>query len=235
MNSRPIPGPRWAIFARVYTCLVRASSLCAGWCGVSACRVMFLLAAFAGTDLKAQQADVSARNWQAQPYRYLVLDQDIRDTLTDFGRNLGLPITLTEAVQGRVRGQIQAATAGEFLDALARSNGLVWYFDGSILNISSDSELQTRVVPTAAGGGQLVVQEIERLGLRDPRFALRVSGDGSVITVSGPPAYIATVGQVATAIQPEPLADRDDPRVRVFRGGRNLEIATVPEVVGGGP
>lgn len=168
----------------------------------------------------------AAPQWFGQPYEYVVLDQDIRTTLTEFGRNLGLPVVLSDAVSGRVRGRIEADKAGQFLERLATANGLTWYFDGSVLHISADREFVTRVIGSGRLSGEAVAQQMRDLGLADGRFSLRAPRTGNVITVSGPPAYISVVGQVVERMQPEPVVAGDDPRVRVFRGGVMTEVVS---------
>ncbi len=166
--------------------------------------------------------------WFADPYDYVVLDQDLRDTLTEFGRNLGVPVVLSDAVKGRVRGRVESKLAGEFLQRLASSNGLTWYFDGSVLHVSADTEFVTRVFDTGKLNGAMVSARMRELGLEDARFSVRSSRDGRVITASGPPAYVAAVDQLVQRMQPEPVVAGDDPRVRVFRGGIAPEIVFAP-------
>lgn len=160
---------------------------------------------------------VAAPDWSETPYDYVVLDQDIRATLTDFGRNLGIAVSLSDAVSGRVRGRVEGATAGEFLDRLTDSNGLNWYFDGAVLHVSTAAEYATRVVPTGGLRSDRLIEEMARLDLADARFGIR--GGGDTLSVSGPPAYVSMVRDFVQNMQPAPAApDGDDPRVRVFRG-----------------
>lgn len=167
-------------------------------------------------------------DWAATPYEYVVLDQDIRATLTDFGRNLGLAVSLSDAVKGHVRGRVEAQTAGDFLDRISEANGLNWYFDGSILHVSAASEFATRIVATEGADGAAVLPELQRLGLADDRFGIRQSGH--MISVSGPPAYVETVRGFIAGMRPATVAAQgDDPRVRVFRGRVGNEETPIPQ------
>lgn len=173
------------------------------------------------------KAFADAPEWSDIPYDYVILDQDVRLTLTEFGRNLDIAVSLTDAVKGRVIGQITAKTAEEFLQRLSEQNGLTWYFDGSVLHVSAASEYVTRLVPASGHGSADIIGGMQELGLADERFSIRSAGDGSMISVSGPPAYIATVEQYLNGIQPRRTASGDDPRVRVYRGGLGSEeVAT---------
>ncbi len=169
---------------------------------------------------------IASPAWFDSSYNYVVLDQDVRVALTEFGRNVGLPVVLSDAVNGRVRGRIEAKSAGEFIDRLAATNGLVWYFDGSVLHVSADKEFITRVIDAGRLRGDVVANEMQNLGLADERFSLRAARNGNVITVSGPPAYINVVSQLVERLQPEPVVAGDDPRVRVFRGGVMTEVVS---------
>lgn len=176
----------------------------------------------------ATTADATVPQWFATPYDYVVLDRGIRDTLTDFGRNLGLAVSLSDAVKGRVRGRVEAETAGEFLNHITEANGLNWYFDGSVLHVSAASEYATRVITTEGVGSAAVLRQMQQLGLSDERFGIR--GDGDLLSVSGPPAYVQMVRDAVRNMQPAPaVADADDPHVRVFRGRTNRDDATTPE------
>jgi type II secretory pathway component GspD/PulD (secretin) len=173
--------------------------------------------------------------WFAHPYQYVVINQDLRGVLTEFGRNVGVPVILTDKVGGRVRGQAaertnggSEQTAGGFLQQLAEANGLTWYFDGSILYVSTDQEFSTQLVEGEKLRLDAVVAEMKRLSLLDERFPLRSADNAGPISVSGPPAYVAVVRQVAEKLRPPPppVPDEGWP-VRVVRGGAPEEIVRV--------
>lgn len=171
-------------------------------------------------------AQAASPPWFDAPYRYVVIDQDVRSILSEFGRNLGTSVTLSDGVEGQVHGAIRGTSAGPFLNDLTAANDLVWYFDGSILHVSAQAEQATRTIPTPGVEAGAVVREVRRLGLDDKRFALRAAPGGNAVTVSGPPAYRTAVEEVARATEPRPVLARDDPRVRVFRGGLPTETVS---------
>jgi type II secretory pathway component GspD/PulD (secretin) len=154
------------------------------------------------------------------PYKYLVIDQDIEGVLVEFGRNVGLTVDVSDRVKGRLRGQISTATAREFLDGLCESYGLVWYFDGTTLNVNSKSEIRTELV----GIGQLspdeATKKLSALGIADAQFPVRTTEDTGVLSVSGPPPFLTRVKQTLTAMGRRLREDNDgdEIRVRVFRG-----------------
>lgn len=163
-------------------------------------------------------------DWSAKPYSYILINQDIRDALKEFGRNLNIPVSLSDRIRGQVKGEVRAETAGAFLTKLAEANGLIWYYDGSILYINPSEEFATQIIDAGRANGAMVIEEVKRLNLMDDRFSIKSTPNAPALRVSGPPAFIAMVQQVVSTVQPPPLATADDPRVRVFRGGQNNEI-----------
>ncbi len=182
---------------------------------------MFAITLFAATC----PAHAGNPGWYDSRYSYVLIDQDVRDALQEFGRNLSVPVLLSDKIRGQVRGEIRDKTAGGFLDKLTRANGLIWYFDGSVLHINTSDEVSTQIINIGRANGEAVIAEIHRLDLMDDRFSVRATANAPVLRVSGPPPFIAMVKQVAASVQPSPTAQMDDPRVRIFRGGQRDEVA----------
>src|SRR5262245_19815314 len=168
--------------------------------------------------------------WTNMPYKYLIIDQDIRDVLIEFGRNIKVPTKLSTAVTGhRIRGSIsskQKLTASAFLQNLCESYGLVWYYDGSSLYIATDDEVKTELVKLNDVKSSVVLRKIVDLGLSNPRFAVRGTDDGNMLSVSGPPAYRSQIRDLVLKLQNDyherPAREDklyDTPTVRVFKGG----------------
>ncbi len=164
--------------------------------------------------------------WPAGPYKYVVIDQDVKGVLTEFGRNIGVPVDLSEQVKGRLRGRLAVATAREFLDKLCESYGLVWYFDGAVLHVNAKAEIRTELISIGRLPPGEVSEKLNALGIADPRFPVRSTQDNGVVSVSGPPPFVSLVRQTLTALAPpSPVREDshgDEIRVRVFRGGAML-------------
>ena len=137
--------------------------------------------------------------WSARPFQYVVLKQDVRGILAELGRNAGVTVILSDKVGGRVHGKVveraknesAPPTAGEFLNRLAEANALTWYFDGSILYVSADQEYSTQFIEVGTLKPDAIVAELRRLSLMDERFSVRSAANAGLLSVSGPPAFIA--------------------------------------------
>ncbi|MBD9524732.1 type III secretion protein [Ensifer sp. ENS02] len=181
------------------------------------------LATFAGS------AQAEHLDWMNRTYEYVVINQDIRGALAEFGRNMHVPVLCSDRVRGSVRGDVRAKTAIEFLERLADGNGLVWYFDGSVLHVSLAEESITEIVNLGRIDGTAVIDEVRRLNLMEDRFRLEIGASPSALRISGPPAFVAVVRQVIKTIEPTPQLEGSDPRVRVFRGKRDGEVAVTAQ------
>jgi type III secretion protein C len=163
--------------------------------------------------------------WPAGPYKYLVIDQDVKGVLSEFGLNIDVPVEVSDQVKGRLRGRLPAASAKEFLDGLCESYGLVWYFDGAVLHVSAKTEVRTELISIGRLPASEVTAKLSTLGIADPRFPVRSTADAGIVSVSGPPPFISLVRQtlsaMARAAAPPTVREDshgDDVRVRVFRG-----------------
>lgn len=202
---------------------------------ISAIAVSALSACFSATFIPAK-VKAAEPVWSTAPYNYVVVDQDLRTVLQQFGANIGLRIVLSDAVQGKVHGRLPSAPPREFLSNLAQMFGLDWYYDGSVLSISSTTEAQTHLLPLQGLTFEALRNGLSATGLLDPRFDLKPGLGKAVALVSGPPHYWAMVQQAAAALQtasgpppppeqakaavalPAPKAVPKKPEVVVFRG-----------------
>lgn len=152
--------------------------------------------------------------WLEKEYRYVVIEQDVRDVLTEFGRNLSLPMDISSEVEGRVRGDIPSGSAGEFLDRVAAANGLVWYFDGSVIHVATRGEITQRTFDLRGIDSTRLMKSLDRR-VGEPLSAQLVD-DGSALQVVGPPAWIDSVARRVDRLR-QPAAS-GYAGVTVFRG-----------------
>ncbi|ANF58741.1 hypothetical protein A5892_15740 [Halotalea alkalilenta] len=148
-----------------------------------------------------------------QPYRYVVIDQDVRNVLREFARNLALPLDLSPAVKGRVRGNVSADSAEHFLDAISRTQGLAWFYDRGVVHVASQDELSAETFALAPARIEPLLAElrsVKGLGLQ-----VNETEDGRGVRVLGPPAWITAVRARVESLEPAPAAPG---AVKVFRG-----------------
>jgi hypothetical protein len=114
-----------------------------------------------------QVAGAADPKWPPGPYKYVVIEQDLKDALLEFGRNINVPVKVSDEVKGKLRGDSGSGTAEEFFKRLVASHGLVWYFDGSVLHVNAASELRTEVIDLGRILPSDVVFKLSKLGIAD--------------------------------------------------------------------
>ncbi|TWG99550.1 type III secretion protein C [Mesorhizobium sp. J18] len=185
----------------------------------------------AATTVMAAEPD-----WPAGTYKYITIDQDVREALEEFGRNVGLPVQVSDRVQGRLNHGMPVGTAKEFLEWICNRYGLVWFYDGTVLHVAAEGEVRTEMVKLPAEDARVMRTRLDRLQMSDPRFPIRFLEEENIMSVSGPPAYVGAVKN-ALGLMSGPATShvardgesmkRSAAQVRVFRG-RSAEAESVP-------
>ncbi|WLH15470.1 type III secretion protein [Pseudomonas hefeiensis] len=167
------------------------------------------------------EADPASRqpDWFDRPYAYVLVEQDVRDALEEFGHNLGLTVVMSDKVRGQSRSRVRAESAGDFLEALCDFNGLTWYFDGNVLYLTAASETDTRLFKVRGRQLEQLQDYIVSREVYGKHISVRAGPDGNELFVSGPPAWLAMIEQHLDQ-QPAstPTAATRERGVRVFRG-----------------
>ena len=174
-------------------------------CCLAGASVTLVVSAFAG------RVQAAVPEWPTAPYRYMVVDQDLRTVLEEFGRNTGVRIVLADEVKGRVRGSLPQAAPQDFLDHVTKSYGLDWYYDGAVLHVSTNKEAETRYLDLHALPFARLAAGLAQAGLTDPRFVLRegpAPGMVQGIVSTGLSLMNSIVGDVIDSIS-EPFGDPD--------------------------
>jgi hypothetical protein len=173
-------------------------------------RIVVLAAALCSVG--AGQAWTAEPPWPTGPYNYFVVDQDVRAVLEQFGRNLNIPMRVSEQVEAkRLKGKLNAASPKEFLQWICDSYGLTWYFDGAVLHIFARSELRNVYLDLGAVSIEDLNQRLVRAGIADERFTIRATADPHLISVVGPPVYTALVRQMLNALRETAKAPAPQP------------------------
>jgi len=164
--------------------------------------------------------------WPEGAYRYLVIEQDIKDVLIELGRNIDVPVEVSSQIKGKLRGRPPGNTAREFLNHLCDNYGMIWYYDGAVMHVSTRSEVRTELMNIGRLSVPDLNDELKKLGIADPRFTVHHVPGSDVVSVSGPAAFIAQVRQAVTALTGTSVPAHeekfeDESRVRVFRGNRS--------------
>lgn len=191
--------------------------------------LLLMLGVLAGHEAAWANTDASLA-WTAQPYPYLIIDQDVRGVLQEMGSNLGFAVVLADSVKGKVRGKVRADNAADFLAALSIANGLGWYFDGSTLFVDSTQDTAARTFDTGTLSTAAVHGALAPLLAGGPRARLTVDATGHQVRAVGLPGYLSLIDEQLAALRPtvrRTVGTGPGPAsVRVFRGGAETQVVS---------
>ena len=85
-----------------------------------------------------------------------------------------------------------------------------------MLHINAATELRTEVIDLGRILADGVVSKLTKLGIADPRYAIRTMPGSGIISISGPPPYIVLVRQTLLAMARQQAAPPEDPGYAYF-------------------
>ncbi|CAE6832258.1 type III secretion system outer membrane ring subunit SctC [Paraburkholderia nemoris] len=167
----------------------------------AAVRVRTLCAALVAAGALASPLPAHAERvaWQGTRFEYVADHKDLKDVLRDFGASQHVMTWISPHVEGTVSGRFNAAPQ-RFLDQMAESFGVLWYYDGSVLRIYGANEARSATLGLSNAGTEDLRRALARLEIDDPRFPVRYDSVSGTAVVSGPPRFVELVTDVAHLI-----------------------------------
>jgi len=138
----------------------------------------------------------------------------LTEVLQDFAAAQSVSIVVDAGVDGTVNGQFNAKPE-EFLSALARSYGIIWYYDGVTLFVYPSRMIESRVFRMRGYNRDSVRRMLSSMGLGDPRFPLKFNDAEQTLLAYGPPRHIELVQTVIDTLDGT-ARDRVGSAIRVF-------------------
>jgi type III secretion protein C len=145
---------------------------------------------------------------------YQASNKKLPEVLQDFAASQGLPLIVDPTLSGTVNADFNAKPE-EFLNAISRTYGTIWYFDGTALFVYPSSAMQSRVFRMRGYDRQQVRQLLASLGLGDARFPLRFDDTNQTLLAYGPPRHIELVSTLVEQLERDG-ADRVGRSIRIF-------------------
>ena len=134
--------------------------------------------------------------WKLPAYTLVARDMDLRSALDTFAVAEGLSIVMSPAVSGMFSGDFKDVPPGEFLDTIATTHNLIWYYDGAALYLYGAGEIGTMLIDLKYMKAGEVMQMLSELGVEDSRFPLKTTSEDELVMVSGPPRYVSLVAEM---------------------------------------
>jgi len=159
----------------------------------------------------AQAAPVT---WRPMTVHLTADSKDLKDVLRDFTASQGIVTTIAPDVQGTVSGTFDLPPR-KFIDTLAATFGFVWFFDGTVLSISSANDVTSQLVKLDFADIHTLQTSLKQMGIDDGRFPISYDAAQGTALVTGPKRFVSLVSDLAHRIDQN--ADRrTGSEVRVF-------------------
>ena len=170
---------------------------------------------FAAAALVAGAAEIP---WKLPTYTLVARDMNLRVAFDTFAVAEGLSVVMSDSVGGSFSGDFKDVSPYEFLDKMAITHNLIWYYDGAALYIYGAGEISTILIDLRYMKAGEVREMLDELGVEDVRFPIKTTSNDELMMVSGPPRYVALVA--------ETVAKAD--RLREMRTFNEVEVKMFP-------
>ncbi|MFM0335923.1 type III secretion system outer membrane ring subunit SctC [Paraburkholderia fungorum] len=160
-------------------------------------------------------ADAATPVWHGAPIHYAVNGAPLPDVLRDVLAVEGLSADIGRDVKGAVNGRFDD-TPGNVFTQLVEAYGLVWYFDGKAMHVTTASDVRSRVIPFAPMTREAVASLLRNLDLDDARLPIRYSA--TTVKVAGPSKFVEAVTEAIDKAQRQTTVEPsfDETVIRVF-------------------
>ncbi|MFM0039051.1 secretin N-terminal domain-containing protein [Paraburkholderia strydomiana] len=139
--------------------------------------------------------------WHAAQLHYSTSGTPLVDVLHDLSQQTQVPVACGAQLTGRVEGRFDMPPQ-RFLEVLARSFDLAWFYDGTVLHVDSARAQPTRVFRLNYASSADLRALLARTGNDDPRFPLRVDAPAhGLVTLRAPAAYLSLVERAAQQLE----------------------------------
>jgi type III secretion protein C len=172
--------------------------------------------------------------WRNQRFVYKAEGKRLSEVLVDFAASQGLPAVVADGVEGVVQASFDA-TPQEFLAAVSKAYGIIWYHDGAAIYFYPSRAIQSRIFRLKGYSGQQVDRLLRSLQLTDRRYPLRYDPAEQTLLVYGPPRHVELVSAAVESLDAG-AGEMDQPVSRVFplryawAADRKVGTQTVPGV-----
>ena len=146
--------------------------------------------------LAAFRAEGAPIPWRLPTYTLVARDMDLRVALDTFAVAEGLSVVMSPSVTGVFSGDFRDVSPEKFLDKLATTHNLIWYYDGAALYLYGAGEIATMLIDLQYMKAGEVRTMLAELGVEDARFPLKTTSNDELVMVSGPPRYVALVAEM---------------------------------------
>ena len=136
-----------------------------------------------------------------QPFSYYADSQELGTVLMNFARAEGYAASLSPQVKGKVSGRFQEVEPLTFLSGMQSAFDVNWYTLGKTIYFYHTSESKRIFLSPHTGTAKQLYEALRKSGVFSPQLPPSLDGSGDVISVSGPPEYLAQIRSAMAAFE----------------------------------
>ncbi|MFJ2991440.1 type III secretion system outer membrane ring subunit SctC [Pandoraea sp. NPDC087047] len=158
--------------------------------------------------------------WHPVDFEYRATGKSVARVIEDIFATQQRPVEISDAARNlpALNGTFNIPPA-ELFSNLKKSYGLVSYFDGSTVYVTTLAENREAVHALTRTSPATVERTAREMGYLDSAFRFRILPGASVVQVNGPPAYLQRIADAVSIAERGALRNDDDTRLgfRVVR------------------
>jgi type III secretion protein C len=155
-----------------------------------------------------------ARGARSQRFVYRAESKRLSEVLQDFAASQNMPAVVGDGVEGVVNASFDT-TPQEFLKAVSKAYGILWYNDGSALFFYPARAIQSRLFRLKGYNRKELTDLLASLDLGDKRYPLKFDDAQHTLLVYGPPRHVEMVAAAIDSMDAG-AAEGNEKTVRVF-------------------
>jgi type III secretion protein C len=152
--------------------------------------------------------------WGGRPFQIVANEKPLPDFFRELAASQGTTAVIDPKVNGTISGKFSGA-AQNILSNVCASNGLTWYFDGSLLHIEPANEAKSEIFPIASASASRIAETLARLKISDSRYPITISEKEGTVFASGPKRYMEMVRNAIKMVD-QRAAQADTAEIRLF-------------------
>lgn len=149
----------------------------------------------------AAMPDVCGAASFEKPFSYFADRQAIAKVLESFANAQGYDAQTDPSLSGTVSGRFTAIKPGDFLAAMGEAYGAAYYTTGRTIHFYDRRSVQQEFIPVPRASSQALLASLKHSGCIASELPVSITGEGGLLSVLGPAAYIDQIRTAAAAYQ----------------------------------
>lgn len=143
--------------------------------------------------------------WSEKPYSHFSDQEPLVDLLETLASTQKLSMVVSPNIKDVVSLHYKQKKPKEIFDDLAKTYGLIWFFDGETLYVYKENEAQRGSVSLEKMSPQAFTTAMKRLNVLDNQYHWEVSEVDNMIYFTGPERFVSAILDMAKIMDTQKL------------------------------